>query len=1011
MIKQTQYLKDAVSVKSYIDFSGDNYEEIPVTDLKVGKLTEDITTQLIELSNKTKNCNNENISVIIIPKSLPKRIINPDTNDQFPLGVLYIPAVLSKEGKLSPPDFERKAPWFPRDILLPFNLQKTAIGIWKEYPTTPVAQKDYISWESYFEAIQKFYEKIVKVSWDSENINNLLNSENVTLLLDNTVYIIIDQTVDAKPPIRKLYEKLMQKDIPDVPLYRKLLDGDKRNEEIPYPVTSIECMKKHVGQMGGKYPISVSQRESMNHFHALQKGEVLAVSGPPGTGKTTLLQSIVADKLVAHALKKDNPPVIVVTSTNNQAVTNVIDSFAKIPMTGICPELEKRWITKADGFAMYFPSQQSLQSAQKKGYLCTSRKGEYDISEIESEENRETALKLFLDSCSAYFKQTLATSQEIIPKIHDKLKQCIGIENNILNRLQEIQNVIGTSTYLTYQNNLQQEINKLKGEVSSLENDIESKKKQIQSFEKRFEDWQEYYEAIPRYIRLFSHFLKVYRKRLTTRLCMHLNLEENKVLKDIVTFEDIQQYYWLKKEELLEKCDELKTNLREVNTKIGKVESVVFELNRKASNLRDYLYSLKESFSLDILYTSLKKEDERKKELERRKRVIEEVDIKGINELLDMTLRYVAFWLAVHYYEAKWLFEDIGLSEKQQKCCYLNIQEKRFRRMAMLTPCMVMTFFKLPSVFETDRSKSEEASYLFNYIDLLIVDEAGQVSPEVALPSFALAKQALVVGDEEQIPPVWEVKPDADVTLACEHKLIKNNTEYVQLQESGLNCSESSLMKVATQACRFQKDGYKGLFLCEHRRCYNEIIEFCNKLVYKGRLKPCRGSLLQDKENILSTEFPAMGHLQVDVSKSERRGSSRYNKVEAASIVQWIEQHAAMLLSAYPKKDSIDKIIGIITPFKAQAAAINKLLPSHLKKIRVGTIHTFQGAECPIIILSTVYGSQDGCFFIEKNRSLMNVAVSRAEDFFFVFGSMKCLSTSETDTSGLLRAMTKIRIS
>lgn len=41
----------------------------------------------------------------------------------------------------------------------------------------------------------------------------------------------------------------------------------------------------------------------------------------------------------------------------------------------------------------------------------------------------------------------------------------------------------------------------------------------------------------------------------------------------------------------------------------------------------------------------------------------------------------------------------------------------------------------------------------------------------------------------------------------------------------------------------------------------------------------------------------------------------------------------------------------------------------------------------------------------------MNVAVSRAEDFFFVFGSMKCLSTSETDTSGLLRAMTKIRIS
>lgn len=32
-------------------------------------------------------------------------------------------------------------------------------------------------------------------------------------------------------------------------------------------------------------------------------GEILAVSGPPGTGKTTLLQSVVADLFVKHAKK------------------------------------------------------------------------------------------------------------------------------------------------------------------------------------------------------------------------------------------------------------------------------------------------------------------------------------------------------------------------------------------------------------------------------------------------------------------------------------------------------------------------------------------------------------------------------------------------------------------------------------------------------------------------------------------------------------------------------------
>lgn len=44
-------------------------------------------------------------------------------------------------------------------------------------------------------------------------------------------------------------------------------------------------------------------------------------------------------------------------------------------------------------------------------------------------------------------------------------------------------------------------------------------------------------------------------------------------------------------------------------------------------------------------------------------------------------------------------------------------------------------------------SGSYRTEYLFNHIDLLIVDEAGQVLPEVAGPSFALAKRALVIAD------------------------------------------------------------------------------------------------------------------------------------------------------------------------------------------------------------------------------------------------------------------------
>jgi superfamily I DNA and/or RNA helicase len=44
---------------------------------------------------------------------------------------------------------------------------------------------------------------------------------------------------------------------------------------------------------------------------------------------------------------------------------------------------------------------------------------------------------------------------------------------------------------------------------------------------------------------------------------------------------------------------------------------------------------------------------------------------------------------------------------------------------------------------------------MLEFVDFLIVDEAGQVSPEVGLASFGLAKQAVIVGDIQQIEPVW----------------------------------------------------------------------------------------------------------------------------------------------------------------------------------------------------------------------------------------------------------------
>ena len=83
---------------------------------------------------------------------------------------------------------------------------------------------------------------------------------------------------------------------------------------------------------------------------------------------------------------------------------------------------------------------------------------------------------------------------------------------------------------------------------------------------------------------------------------------------------------------------------------------------------------------------------------------------------------------------------------------------------------------------------------MYNTIDLLIVDEAGQVSTEIAACSFALAKKAIVVGDEYQIAPVWGIETALDKSLAIQEEIIKDENEFYILEQNGITESTSKVM-------------------------------------------------------------------------------------------------------------------------------------------------------------------------------------------------------------------------
>ena len=425
---------------------------------------------------------------------------------------------------------------------------------------------------------------------------------------------------------------------------------------------------------------------------------------------------------------------------------------------------------------------------------------------------------------------------------------------------------------------------------------------------------------------------------------------------------------------------------KEAREEINNISTVHKEVNQLNEN---YKAAIEELINLEILekdHTSFK-------------------SLFKINEFLDTTIKYASFWLAVHYYECRWLTGN-RLSEKQKGRNFENVLKRFYSNLSMLAPCFVMTFYQLPKLLLAYNNEKEH--FLYNYIDLLIVDEAGQVTPEIAACSFSLAKKAVVVGDVHQIEPVWNINQSLDMSLALSNRVISSIEEFEKISDLGLNTSESSVTRVASKSSKYEKHQERGLFLSEHRRCYDEIIDYCNKLVYKGHLEPMRGKASKENKcRLADLSISPLDHIQVDSHQSSKRAGSRFNEIEAAAIATWLNDHFNEIRNAYTGEET-KSLIGIITPFKMQVSVIRRALSHDIKPfIDVGTVHSFQGGERKIIIMSTVYGKNDGCYFIDANKSLLNVAVSRAKDSFLVMGDINCLSDNKNKPSGLLKEMLK----
>lgn len=265
--------------------------------------------------------------------------------------------------------------------------------------------------------------------------------------------------------------------------------------------------------------------------------------------------------------------------------------------------------------------------------------------------------------------------------------------------------------------------------------------------------------------------------------------------------------------------------------------------------------------------------------------------------------------------------------------------------------------------------------------DLVIFDEASQMTTAEAIPPLARAKQAVIVGDNRQLPP----------------------TSFFRTSFFGEE-DEEELESVLDEAIAA---GFEERSLLWHYRSKHEsLIAFSNAAYYENRLN--------------TFPSPAAAESRVKLKKVAGiydRGNTKRNRKEAEALVSEV-------ISRLSDPELSKQSIGVVTFSNVQREEIEKLLSREIMKrsleeiayggrepLFIKNLENVQGDERDVILFSVCYGfDKEGKLsynFGALNRAggwrRLNVACSRAREEMLVFSSITAgdIDLNRTSSKGV----------
>ncbi len=252
---------------------------------------------------------------------------------------------------------------------------------------------------------------------------------------------------------------------------------------------------------------------------------------------------------------------------------------------------------------------------------------------------------------------------------------------------------------------------------------------------------------------------------------------------------------------------------------------------------------------------------------------------------------------------------------------------------------------------------------LFEAVDSIFVDEAGQMALADVIAAGQSAKNVFLIGDPQQLqrPLQGSHPPGAE----------KSSLEYLIGDQKTISAEMGMLLpktfRMHPKVCEFTSEMFYEQKLASHPITLPRIIQGHAWLSNPGLF------FVAVKHDGNRNSCPEEADVVVRIVASLLKGE-----------VKWFYSHGNS------RRLNINEDILIVAPYNAQVSELSTLLPG----AKIGTVDKFQGQEAPVVIYSLTTSTPEDAprgmeFLYSSNR--LNVATSRAKTAVILVGSPKLL--------------------